>query len=257
MKASYLLPLFLLAAFTSVEAKSIKIASGNISGLYYQTAAYICEAYKKEYKEDCQVIETSGSQQNMELLKNGIAQAALVQGTYTVDEFLIVKRDLYKEYFIAIYKSNKELTLKETQSLKYYVDEKSGVFKSLQSFQEMFQIEYTNRLKILQKDQFNDFCYGDIDLVFFHVGYPSSVIDSYLVTCTNARVLSIQTINIDQATKGRFQGIETKEISDKEIKLPYSNVKFITSDKETQRKLDIVLNKYAEYLKISNRHLAI
>ena len=63
------------------ELKPIIIASGNVHGVYFQIASELCLLITSQQpKQACSVISSEGSAENLQLLRKGTANVALVQG---------------------------------------------------------------------------------------------------------------------------------------------------------------------------------
>ncbi|MGL4206677.1 MAG: TAXI family TRAP transporter solute-binding subunit [Aeromonadaceae bacterium] len=63
------------------ELKPITIAGGNVHGVYFQIATELCRLVTSQRPEQaCSVLSSEGSAENLQLLRNGVANTALVQG---------------------------------------------------------------------------------------------------------------------------------------------------------------------------------
>lgn len=63
------------------ELKPITIAGGNVHGVYFQIASELCRLITSQRPEQaCSVIASEGSAENLQLLRKGTANVALVQG---------------------------------------------------------------------------------------------------------------------------------------------------------------------------------
>ncbi len=121
IKRTIVLLLFTTILGYSQEKKTLIIASGSRGGNYYKTAKQISQLYKLQFKKfNFSIIETNGSIENIELLKNNVVDFALIQRNVLINNLydenkgtknISVISPLFQEKLWMYFKGNKPINL--------------------------------------------------------------------------------------------------------------------------------------------------
>lgn len=181
---SFCIKSLLLTVVTSCVASpcfATTIASGEIDGNYYKVAAKLCEN-----KPDCHVTSTTGSAQNLEMLKSGTVDFAIVQ-----DNLAKSKNLLGYEYLYVIYRNN--LKVKKLEDLSNYKTASiigEGSNSLIKPYTTLNIVYNTNSTK----EAIDLLCSHKIDYKAFVISSPNVKIENFLSQC-DLKVLSIINFN--------------------------------------------------------------
>jgi TRAP-type uncharacterized transport system substrate-binding protein len=156
----------------------IKIASGRIDGLYYKTAAYICQEIKHSYKKECEVVVTKGSLENITLLKSNKVNLAIIQSDL-LEEGLINFGEIYKEGVFIVYNKKHDITnLEQFDNLYTQIEETSGDYSMTKKY-----ISSVRNKNGGNKDIYSSLCDNTIDYRVFTLSLFSDTLKAYLSSC--------------------------------------------------------------------------
>jgi len=229
---------------------SIKIGAGQSAGLYYTTAAYLCTIFTKEFNEKCEVIVTSGSKENVELLNSKKVDIALVQESLVPNKSTKIFK-LYYEYLFILYKEDKT-NLQDIFKLSYNIDKKSGSYSTIESVLKTLNIPFTPSTSQNLKTEFDDFCYSDSAIRIYHIGFPSDLIETTLLQCSNVKIYSLN--------KSEKEILEAAEFSIYTINYLHQSITTIATPvyligSDPLNRYSKTIEKYKAFLKLSNPHL--
>jgi TRAP transporter TAXI family solute receptor len=199
----FIVSLFSIFAFEDVNKPkaTIKIATGSMLGGYYFVGLKICK-YISEANEGirCEVIPTKGSVQNINLLRNGEVDFALVQSDIALSArnsqgfFAAAKPFSDIVQILRLYNEALTIIVKDKDKIRVFGDldgkkiangsVNSGtalVYNSLISkydFKDPPEDEDVPREKYAQK-----LCNGEIDALIMVTGNPSSLVNYITHTC--------------------------------------------------------------------------
>lgn len=181
----------------SLASTSIKIASGQSAGLYYKTAATLCLVLEKELKKSCEVVITSGSIENLKLLEQGKVDYALVQENL-IGSYQKIHR-LYSEYLFILYKGKPVSSIRDVLSKHSSIDKNSGTYSIIQSVLEELKLQsFSNGSTIDLKSSFDGFCFNSSEVNLYNMGYPSDLIETTLLQCSN---INIYSFSVEESSK--------------------------------------------------------
>lgn len=186
--------------------KPVKIASGKIDGLYYRTATYICKIIEKKENKKCEVVLTSGSAENYQLLKSKKVDLAIIQENFLTEEINLVG-ELYKEGIFLLYNSKTKITdIKQFNNL--YTDFDSGSGNEKITYQ---YIKKVNKKETSNKDTTKDLCKGVINYKIFTIGLDKNIIRNYIKSC-NLKVFSFSYLQSNDLYDLRKLFLDNEEI---------------------------------------------
>jgi len=191
-----------IASPKQTRFSSVIIASGSTSGLYYKTAAHICEVLKKEGVRNCSVRVTGGSQENIQALEKNEVTFALVQENYTgrLNAKQLVK-SLYNEYIVFVSaKKYVSGTLPELLAGSYYAPSNSGINNVLSDISKSlteFPILKTQIGNKTAQEEIQQVCDNALQFKLFVLGIPSNEIYELKMLC-NLHIYSFSEQEISQ-----------------------------------------------------------
>lgn len=183
------------------EQKVIKIGSGSILKGYYSIALDLCKTIKaSDSNNDCIVIPTKGGEENLELLKNGKIDLALVQANIAVEAFdgkgyyenqqkmpgLRQVLNLYDEFFTVIVKDEDKIKIfSDIEGKKISKGPASSgssiSYDALRKFYK-FTDEPIN-IDIDYEKSVKEFCDGRIDAIIMMIGHPNPLVAMIANNC--------------------------------------------------------------------------
>lgn len=195
--------------------KIIRIGSGSIFKGYYSIALDLCKTIKaSDNNTDCVVVPTKGGEENLELLKNGAIDLALVQANVAVEAFegkgyyenqekmpgLRQILNLYDEFFTVIVKDEDKIKvfsdIEGKKISKGPVASGSSIsYNALRKFYKFtnepinIDIDYENSVK--------EFCDGKIDAIIMMIGHPNPLVALIANSC-EVDFISIENTKITQ-----------------------------------------------------------
>ena len=227
----------------------IKIAAGQSSGLYYSTAASLCTVLKKETKNECEVVITSGSEENKELLNKEKVNFALMQENLISPNLVRVKK-LYLEHLFILYKGAKKDSLQEISKMTYSIDKNSGTYSIAETLFRKLNLKFTPVSTDNLKKEFDDFCDKAVQVRFYNIGYPSDLIETTLLQCNGINIYSLSQSEIDKLS---IDDVSRIHYLNQDLNMVVTNV-FLVS-KKTDGKTKQILEKYNEYIMSTNSHI--
>lgn len=202
----------------SKTQKIIKIAAGEATaGSYFPTALQFCYFIEQEMKgTKCQILQTEGSFENINLLKNKEVDLALVQSDVAYNAFnskylfqnaekfnsLNNVLTLFNEDFYTIVRADSEINNFED----FHKDTKIGVANNKSGAIQQFNliIEQLNKdfkqlniLNIPNELLKQKLCEGTIDAVILSEATPNNMLHELLDSC-EIKVLSFQTATLEK-----------------------------------------------------------
>ena len=266
----FLLLTFLSFITFSVRADSIKIASGSTNGAYYPTALQICELINKNNSiVKCEAIQSSGSINNIELLKSEKVDFAMIQsdiakdvldgtGIFFGDEpyqdirFVL---SLFDEYLTIISKDESGiLTFSDLNDKKIGVNlsgsgAKSGLLVALKYYNFLKTPEIINTSESLMALKL---CDQEIDAVVTFSAHPNSLVQNITSLC-NTEFVAIDPLKIESITAANpiYKGAILNSGPYANISHPVNTIKtkniIVTSARVSTNKIEILKNTIRQY----------
>jgi TRAP-type uncharacterized transport system substrate-binding protein len=150
----------------------ITIASGSREGLYHTLATEHC----REFKEPCKVIETSGTLENIDLVKSGEVDYAVIQDNIGFNGLTVLKTFHQTERLNIFYKG-KATSFEEVASKKYSIDKNSGTYALIYAIHKALglQMKYqSNNLDIaIKQKEKPSFCERETEASFYNIAVDS------------------------------------------------------------------------------------
>jgi len=183
--------------FPTAEAKTITIASGRLDGAYIKKASEICEKYRNDNNVNCKVIPTSGSIENIKLLKNNLVTNVIVQQDVMQNEKDYSGKFLEDNEALVIVAHNKVNSdnLHFILKLRTVIDNNSGVNITMNNIADALS-EKLNIISNNVLDAESLLCSGEIDYLPIIMSLPSKKIELLLAKC-NVHIVQISDFNID------------------------------------------------------------
>ncbi|XVN42461.1 MAG: TAXI family TRAP transporter solute-binding subunit [Candidatus Rickettsia vulgarisii] len=185
----------LVSSFVFAEQKVIKIGSGSIMKPYYSIGLDICKTFTAANKDIiCEVVPTRGGVENLNLLKEGKIDLALVQSNIALEAYegkgyysKIGKMEdirqvlnLYDEFFTVIVKDDDKIKIfsdieGKKISLLPTFSSNNITYQSLRNLYK-FSKEPIYVDEINYEESVLEFCNGDIDAIIMTIGHPNSLV---------------------------------------------------------------------------------
>lgn len=231
-----------------LASNTIKIAAGQSAGLYYKTAATICLILEKDLSRKCEVIVTSGSDENTFLLQKDSVDLALVQENLISGQIKKV-HVMYSEYLFILYKGQPVKHLNEILLKKTSIDKNSGTYSILQETTDHLKIPFSPSSTTLNlKRNFDDFCFREAEVNFYSIGYPSDLIETTLLQCSNINIYSFSPEESNLIPNIKSISYLGKEISTVENKV------YLTSKRDNPE-IQKSIKKNFQLIKDMNNHI--
>lgn len=158
--------LITLFLFISTVANALTIATGNINGYYHTLGVEYCKG-----KTNCKVLQTSGTLENIKLLKEGKVDYAFIQSNLMERDLMPVVVYNENEKFHILYKGNEVKSWAELINQKNYtLDFESGTYAIFQKITEILNVANNNMVfdrKVIDKQQ--SFCERKTTATFYNV----------------------------------------------------------------------------------------
>ncbi len=152
---------YVFASFSQTDTETFIIASGSRGGNYYRTGQYIAYQYNKNLPDyDFSVIETNGSNENIELLKNNVVDFAIVQRNILINNIydegkgtknLAVIMPLFQEKLWIYFNGKESLNIKKINSLSRkkrlvigFTSKNGYSYKIFKTLIKFLDIDYSN-----------------------------------------------------------------------------------------------------------------
>ncbi|HJD55988.1 MAG TPA: TAXI family TRAP transporter solute-binding subunit [Rickettsia endosymbiont of Pyrocoelia pectoralis] len=201
---SFIFSLSFVGSNIYADQKIVRIGTGFILNSYYSIGLDLCKTITNDNKNNenikCEVVATKGSIENLELLKQGKIDLALVQANIAVEAFegigyykgkdkmpnLRQLLNLHDEYFTVIAKDKDEIKIfadidgkKITNgpafsSSNITYNEVSSLYKFAKEPEDL-DINYENSI--------DKFCNGEIDAIIMMVGHTNPFINLVANKC--------------------------------------------------------------------------
>jgi TRAP transporter TAXI family solute receptor len=190
-----------ISSASAIETKTIKIGSGSLLEGYYNIGLNLCRVISNANEGiKCEVVPTTGSLENIGLLKKGqidfaftlsnIAVQAYSGTGYFADsepfEDMYQLLRLHDEYFTVLVKDDdKILFFRDLEGKKI----SNGPPRSDSSVAYDALVEYYNfkkppqDIEILHENYAKEFCDGKIDAIMMMTGHPNQLINMVTHTC--------------------------------------------------------------------------
>ena len=215
----WVLFLTIYSSLYSQHQNDFIIASGSRGGNYYKYGQYIAHQYNQHLPDNFLVIETNGSNENIELLKNNSVDFAIVQRNVLLNNIydedqgtknISVISPLFQEKLWIYFKGDKDLDLKKIDSLSSFKKRVVGFtskegysYKLFKTLVKFLNIDYSN---ISEREKnydslFNDFRNGKIDFIV-SFSLPLQEMDSitsvhkFYINKANAKLLESRLHNL-------------------------------------------------------------
>ncbi|MBN8827326.1 MAG: TAXI family TRAP transporter solute-binding subunit [Sphingobacteriia bacterium] len=173
-----------------------RFASGDKLGLYYTIADLFC--YIQDHvnqKNICDAIESKGSRDNINLIKNKQAEFGIIQMDHLYDDYLnnpdtkirsIIR--VYPETFTLIVKKNSDIwSIKDLQKIKKLGIGQSGGAKSLLTkLMEEVEVDYnkiTFDSNYTSTNMPDAICEDKIDAAAFMIAHPNAMLQEIAKEC--------------------------------------------------------------------------
>lgn len=164
-----MIKLLALLLVSNTALASIKIASGSKLGLYHTLAVKECEK-----RQPCEVVATSGSRENIDLLKSGQVDFAIIQNNLGLDGLKVVKEFPEKEHLHIFHKKEVESLSQLMNEGEYSIDKGSGTYAVLFALHKVlgFNLQAKHR-SILEKEKKESFCQRKTNITFYNIAETS------------------------------------------------------------------------------------
>jgi len=193
---------FVFLSFLSVNvfaSKNIKIATGSVLEGYYSIGLRLCQDISESNPDTkCEVVPSSGTIQNLELLKSGKVDFALGLSSIVLEAYqgaghfkesfndMVQLLRLHDEVFTVIVKdSDKILTFEDLDSQKISngpAKSDSAVIYDIISSHYNFKKNPTD-VELNHEEYANEFCKDNIDAVIMMTGHPNALSNHILHSC--------------------------------------------------------------------------
>ncbi|MCC8417298.1 MAG: TAXI family TRAP transporter solute-binding subunit [Rickettsia endosymbiont of Bryobia graminum] len=233
--------ILLVSSFVFAEQKIIKIGSGSIMKGYYSIGLDICKTFTASNKDIiCEVVPTSGGIKNLNLLKEGKIDLALVQSNIALEAYegrgyysKIGKMEevrqvlnLYDEFFTVIVKDDDKIKIfsdieGKKISLLPTFSSNNITYQSVRNLYK-FSKEPVYVDEINYEESAQEFCNGDIDAVIMTIGHPNPLVGLIANKCEidfvpiesdkiEKLILSNKAFHKTTLGKGLYPGITTDQ----------------------------------------------
>ncbi|MYE37948.1 MAG: TAXI family TRAP transporter solute-binding subunit [Candidatus Spechtbacteria bacterium SB0662_bin_43] len=184
------------------------ITTGSREGVYYPAGKALCSIIEKETEaEDCDRIESDGSQDNVDAIMDEDAQIGIVQSDifYTNQRNLKQVGALHTENLMVIVRNDVDIeSLSDLAGRKIIIgSEDSQTYKTSRAVLEEIGVDDAIIADVEEEDiedissQFAQLCSNnEVSAVFYVVGYPSTEIQEALNSCPN----TITTLSLKNST---------------------------------------------------------
>ena len=201
------------------KGRMIRIATGNILEGHYAIGLQLCRYIAKSNKgTSCDVISTSGTIENLRLLKEGKVDLAIVQSSLALDAFegkgyfqnMVHQHDLrqiitlHDQIFTILVKDDDHiLTAYELEGKKISngvpLSDSSIIYEELKSIYNL-QKPLPYDIELSPAEYTKAFCNRKIDAVMLMAGYPDVLVNHITHNC-EADFLGLSDNKIDQFVK--------------------------------------------------------
>lgn len=158
--------LITLFLFISTVANALTIATGDINGYYQTLGVQYCKGRK-----DCKTMQTSGTVENINLLKEGKVDYAFIQSNLMESGLEPVNTYIENEKFHILYKGKEVKSWNELINTKdYTLDFQSGTYAIFEKITYILQAEHQKEIinrKAKNKEQ--SFCDRKTTATFYNV----------------------------------------------------------------------------------------
>lgn len=205
MVAVYIVPLALFVGVARAEEKRIVIGSGGVTGVYYPVAISICRLFNAKYPDKgikCTVEVTEGSVQNLEKLRSGDVNFAIVQsdwqshaynGTSLFSEVgphtqLRSAFALYSESFTVLARANSNISrIYDLRGRRVNIGNPgSGQRATMEVVMDALgwsRFDFSLVREFSSEHQAQALCDNEVDAIIFVAGHPSGTIKSATEKC--------------------------------------------------------------------------
>lgn len=208
-------------AYANQEPKIFKIGTGSILKGYYSIGLDLCKTIigdeKKQENTKCEVVSTNGSIENLELLKQGKIDLALVQANIAVEAYegigyysdkdkmsnLRQLLSLHDEFFTII--------VKDEDKIKFFADLEGKKITNGPDFSSS-NITYNEvaslykfvkepeDVNINYEDSIEKFCNKEMDAIIMMVGHPNPLVNLIANRC-EIDFVSLENAKIEELSK--------------------------------------------------------
>jgi len=201
----------------------VSIATGNETGVYFPAGGAICRLTNKTLKQNgfrCLVESTEGSTYNLQALREGAVDFAVVQSDWQYHAYngssIFSEQGPHKELrsVLSLHSEAFTVLVSEVSGITQFADIKGrrvnvgatgsgqrGTMEILLQAYGWGLSDFSEASEIKAIDQPRALCFGDIDVMLYIVGHPSGAIKEATTLC-NTRLLEVKGNIIDQLVKG-------------------------------------------------------
>lgn len=197
--------LFILCTFifnytALAETKTIKIGSGSILEGYYSIGLTICEYISKSNKgTSCEVVSTNGSKENLQLLKSGKIDLALIQSNIAEDAFS--GRGAYKDelpylnlrQILNLHNEVFTVIAKDDDKIKVFADiagkkisngnPDSASTITYDAIKQFYSFAKPVDIELSAEQYAKELCDGNIDAIILVTGHPNALVNHIANSC--------------------------------------------------------------------------
>jgi TRAP transporter TAXI family solute receptor len=197
--------LFILCTFifnytALAETKTIKIGSGSILEGYYSIGLTICEYISKSNKgTSCEVVSTNGSKENLQLLKSGKIDLALIQSNIAEDAFS--GRGAYKDelphlnlrQILNLHDEVFTVIAKDDDKIKVFADiagkkisngnPDSASTITYDAIKQFYSFAKPVDIELSAEQYAKELCDGNIDAIILVTGHPNALVNHIANNC--------------------------------------------------------------------------
>lgn len=191
----------IIFSFTvSADNKHIKIVSGSIMEGYYSIGLTICDYITKSSKGvSCEVISTDGSKENLQLLKSGKIDLALIQSNVAEDAFN--GQGAYKEELpylnlrqvLNLHDEIFTIIAKDDDKIKVFADiagkkisngsPDSASTITFDAVRQFYSFAKPIDIELNAEQYAKELCDGNIDAIILITGHPNSLVNHIANSC--------------------------------------------------------------------------
>lgn len=200
------------------DDKLIIIATGAITGVYYPAGGAICRLINRERKSlgiRCAVESTPGSIYNLESLKNGEVDLAIVQSDWQEHAYLGTgyfanKRFADLRFLFSLHDESMTFIVKKDSDIQKFSDiknhivnmgpEGSGVRATMEEVMKAkgwSSSNFKNIAEFKPSDQAKALCDSKIDVMILATGHPNASIQELINIC-DVRIIEVDDPDIDK-----------------------------------------------------------
>ena len=216
--------------------REVSFITGNERGVYYSAGQALCGILEREASaNNCSVVQSSGSEENVTKIRNQDAYAGIVRADvfYRNKDNLQQVGSLHNENLMILVRNDENIkSLTDLAGKKIVIGEAgSNTYKISNTILGEVGIEEHVLIEEVDPEQsvgnrFGKLCGGEASAVFYFVGYPSQDVQEALGDCPN-------TISILSLTESTINKITTKRPYYKKSVIPSSVYDGVEKDIKT------------------------